>query len=66
MVAATKAQIPDLDTDLKNCLKEASGAFIKWRYSYEKNLCGLPTAGPIINALKGRINLLNPELTLKI
>jgi hypothetical protein len=60
-VNALKEKVPEMKTDLDSVLKEISGAFIKWRYSYEKKLTGFPASGPIINALKGRIKILKPE-----
>lgn len=56
-----KQQVPDMKIDLDSVLKEMSGAFVKWRYSYEGNLTGFPASGPVIDALRGRIKILKPE-----
>lgn len=61
IVNAMKEKVPEMKTDLESVFKEISGAFIKWRYSYEKKVTGFPTSGPIINALKGRVKILKPE-----
>ncbi|MGY4796022.1 hypothetical protein ACVNNN_13550 [Lysinibacillus fusiformis] len=56
-----KQKVPEMKIDLDSALKEMSSAFINWRYSYEKKLTGFPTAGPIIDALMGRIKILEPD-----
>lgn len=61
LVNELKKQVPELNTNLEDVLKESSKAFIKWRYSYEKNLCDFPSGTTIINALKARIKTLKPD-----
>jgi len=53
--------VPDAKVDLINALQEMSGAFVKWRYVYEGNITGYPTATALIDALKTRIKQLKPN-----
>ncbi|MBG9585560.1 hypothetical protein [Cytobacillus firmus] len=50
------------DLRLESVIKEMSHAFVKWRYSYEKKqLPDYTGASEIIEGLKARIRMLEPE-----
>jgi hypothetical protein len=61
IVNAMRAQVPEMITDLNKVFKEISGAFVKWRYSYERKITGFPTSGPIIEALRARVRMIHPD-----
>lgn len=56
-----KSKVPEMKTDLEDILKDMSNAFVNWRYSYEGNLTSFQGSGPIINAIIGRISMLQPD-----
>ncbi|ARU60706.1 hypothetical protein CBW65_06110 [Tumebacillus avium] len=57
---AMKEKVPETNLDLDSVLKGMSSAFINWRYSFEKRFTGFAGSGPLINALKSRIKILEP------
>jgi len=56
-----KEKIPGTELNLDSVLKDMSSAFINWRYSFEKRLTSFAASGPLIDALKGRIKILEPK-----
>lgn len=58
---ALKHKVPDMKTDLGSVLQDMAKAFIKWRYRHEGGLTGFQASGPIIDALRHRIKMLEPE-----
>ncbi|MDQ0191183.1 hypothetical protein JI721_04145 [Alicyclobacillus cycloheptanicus] len=54
-------RVPGTKLDLSSFLKDAGSAFVNWRYMYERKLTSFPTSGPLIRALRERIQTLKPE-----
>ncbi|WP_342577665.1 hypothetical protein [Psychrobacillus sp. FSL K6-2843] len=58
---ALKQKAPGMKSDIGTVLEDMAGAFIKWRYRHEGGLTGFQASGPIIDALRHRIKMLEPE-----
>lgn len=60
-VQKMKSQFPETEIDLDVVLKQINKAFVSWRYNHEGNFTSFPTGGPLVQALKTRIEMINPD-----
>jgi hypothetical protein len=61
-----KSHYPETDLDLNIVLPQINKAFVNWRYNHEGNFTSFPTGGPLVQALKARIEMVNPDWRINI
>ncbi|MED0688046.1 hypothetical protein [Anoxybacillus ayderensis] len=60
-VKVMKEQMPEVDLKIESVLRQMNKAFVNWRYNHEGNFTSVPSPGPLVQALKARIEIENPE-----